>query len=86
MNEIFLVQCEYTRKDIGQFDVSQAGYSTDYQKAKARLHECIAEEMNEGCVPKDFDGWNDPTYQDMFTYETETTKMVYYVCSVDVIE
>ena len=85
MNEIFLVQCEYTRKDIGQCDVSQAGYSTDYQKAKTRLHECIAEEVSEGNVPEGFNGWNDQ-YEDMFCYETETTKMVYYVCSVDVIE
>lgn len=83
--EIFLVQCEYTIKDKGIFEVSQAGYSASYQIAKEQLHKCIDEEKAEGNIPKDFYGWTSPKYEDEFLYETENTRLLYYVCSVDSI-
>ena len=85
MAEIYLVPCEYTLKDKGIFETSQAGYSTSYEKAKERLHKCVKEEMDEGNIPQGYDGWNE-TYEDFFTYENKTKKLLYYVCAVDNIE
>lgn len=83
--EIFLVQCEYTIKDKGIFETSQAGYSANYETAKKHLHKCIDEEKAEGNIPEDFYGWTNPKYEDEFLYETENTRLLYYVCSVDSI-
>ena len=83
MNEIYLVQCEYTNKEKNIFETSQAGASFDSESAKKRLHECVEEEMGEGNVPEGYDGWNEG-YKDFFTYEDEKCKLLYYVCSVDV--
>lgn len=84
MNEIYLVQCEYTNKAKNIFETSQAGCSFDYEVAKKRLHDCIEEEIGEGNIPEDFDGWADD-YKDFFTYENDDIRLLYYVCSVDVI-
>ena len=85
MAEIYLVWCEATNKVANVTESSDAGYSTDYQKAKARLHKCIEEEKAEGAIPEDHNGWNGE-YEDEFVYEDDTKKIIYYVCAIQPIE
>ena len=84
MNEIYLIQAEYLDKVHDFVMTSQCGATFDYEKAKAHCAKIVNEDRAEGEFPEDYNGWNEPEYHDMFTYEDDEKKVCIYVCSVDV--
>lgn len=84
--EIFLVQAEYVDKIHGTALVSPCGWSFNYEDAKRLCERVVNEDKAEGQIPEDYDGWNEPQYHDLFSYDDEMTKIDIYVCSVDEIE
>ena len=85
MNEIYIIQAEYLDKIHGTMLTSQCGATFDYEKAKEQCQKIVDEDEAEGQFPKGYDGWNEPEYHDMFCYDDEMSKVLIYVCAVEMI-
>ena len=80
--ELYLVQAEYLDKNGAVCQVNPIGITNDYEKAKKLCHQVVKEDKDSGVFPADYeDGWNE--YDDEFHYEDELTKILVYVCTVD---
>ena len=84
--EVFIVQAEYL--DLTRMTPYEnkfcCGASMNYELAKKRCHDTVEEDRQEGTIPEEGGEWNE--YGDEFLYEDDSTRVLIYVESIDLIE